>query len=432
MICVGGWSRTWPLDGRGRQNLGRIGSRLDQEVQNVWAGAPAKLGAAGLIGIENAGTAGHLALDRRGRIGAVGDGEVVIPGGQAGAQGRVGEQGDRPVGALGGVERVVIAREKDELAVARIELVQADAGVQGRADPAREDLGEHRVPAGPGDLEMVEVHLVGGVELRLGVGWVGRQVGVERWVVADGASHLNEAGACHVAQVASRRRRVIRAGRAGDAVDAVDLEREDLVVARRVRGIFAQGKAVGIGKHGLARARIAGELDHIIPRRQRCQGKELELVGRGGEIDRGQCDRNGGAGVKHRVRAGKKLHVLSWLDRIGIERTAHVEADRQGRAVKDRAVRGIGRKDRRTVAGEPQAGRLDRQLIAAGRTVVPAAGDHGREVEVARTADGDEVIARPKVLSIIGVAVRRVCLDLRQQAVAIEIVGVGEIIGDRC
>ena len=78
-------------------------------------------------------------------------------------------KGNRPVGTLRGVERVVIAGQEDELAVARIELPQADAGVQGRPDPAREDLGEHRVSAGPGDLEVIEVHLVGGYELRLGV-----------------------------------------------------------------------------------------------------------------------------------------------------------------------------------------------------------------------------------------------------------------------
>ena len=171
--CVGGLVEDLAAGRRGGQHPRRIRRRLDEEVQDVRAGAPAELGAAGLIGIEEAGAAGHLAFQRRGRVGAAGHGEVVIPGRQADGQGGVGEQGDRPVGALGGVERVVIAGEEDELAVARIELVQADAGVQGRADPAREDLGEHRVSPGPGDLEVIEVHLVGGDRIAAR-GWSGR------------------------------------------------------------------------------------------------------------------------------------------------------------------------------------------------------------------------------------------------------------------
>ena len=42
-----------------------------------------------------------------------------------------------------------------------IELVQADPGIQGRADPASEDLGEHRVAPGHGDLKVIQVDLVG-------------------------------------------------------------------------------------------------------------------------------------------------------------------------------------------------------------------------------------------------------------------------------
>ena len=114
-----------------RPALGRVRCRLDEKVQNVWAGAPAELGTAGLIGIEDAGAAGYLAFQRGGRVGAVGHGEVVVPGRQAVGQGRVGEQGDRPVSTLGGIERVVIAGEKDKLTVAGIELEQADAGIQG-------------------------------------------------------------------------------------------------------------------------------------------------------------------------------------------------------------------------------------------------------------------------------------------------------------
>jgi hypothetical protein len=126
-----------------------------------------------LIGIENAGAAGHLAFQRGGRVGAAGHREVIVAGRQAIGECGVGEQGDRPVGARRGVERVVIAGEEDERAVARIELVQAEAGVERRADPAGENLGEHRVPTGHGDLEMVEVNLVGGDKLRLGIARVG-------------------------------------------------------------------------------------------------------------------------------------------------------------------------------------------------------------------------------------------------------------------
>ncbi len=73
-----GEEATHPRRGRGR---------LDEEVQDIGAGAPAELGAAGLVGIEEAGAAGQLALERRGRVGAVGHGEVVIPGRQADASG---------------------------------------------------------------------------------------------------------------------------------------------------------------------------------------------------------------------------------------------------------------------------------------------------------------------------------------------------------
>ena len=109
----------------------------------------------------------------------------VISGRQARAQGRVGEQGDRPVGALGGVERVVIAGKEDELARPGIEFIQADAGVQGRADPARKDLGNHCISPRPGDLKMIEVHLVGGDELRHRVGRIGDRLGLN-----DGSSPM--------------------------------------------------------------------------------------------------------------------------------------------------------------------------------------------------------------------------------------------------
>ena len=40
-------------------------------------------------------------------------------------------------------------------------------------------------------------------------------------------------------------------------------KRKDSIGARRVRSVLAERDAVRIGQHGLARARIAGELDHI-------------------------------------------------------------------------------------------------------------------------------------------------------------------------
>ncbi len=211
MSCVGGWSSTWPLDGDEASTSRRIRCRLDKEIQDVRAGAPAKLGTAGLIGIEDAGDAGHLALHRRGRVGAVGHGEIVVSGRQAVAQGGVGEQGDRPVGALRGIECVVIAGEKDERAVARIELVQADARVQRRADPAREDLGKHGVSTGPGDLEMIEVHLVGGTNCGSGLVGSGDRLGLKDGSTPMAPLHLNDPGARHIAQFSSRGRRVIRA-----------------------------------------------------------------------------------------------------------------------------------------------------------------------------------------------------------------------------
>ena len=79
---------------RGRQDCRRSRSRLDEEIQDVRAGAPAQLGTVALVGIEEAGTSGHLALHRGGCVGGVGHGEVVVSGRQADGQFRVGEQGE--------------------------------------------------------------------------------------------------------------------------------------------------------------------------------------------------------------------------------------------------------------------------------------------------------------------------------------------------
>ena len=119
MSCVGGWSRTWPLDGEEARTWGGFGAGWTRRFRTYGPVLQPSWALPGLIGIEDAGAAGHLAFDWGRRVGAVGHGEVVIPGRQAGGQRRVGEQGNRPVSALGRVECVVIAREKDELTVAR-------------------------------------------------------------------------------------------------------------------------------------------------------------------------------------------------------------------------------------------------------------------------------------------------------------------------
>ncbi len=127
--------------------------------------------------------------------------------------------------------------------------------------------------------------------------------------------------------------------------------------------------------------------------------------------------------------AGKELDGLPRQDRVGIERAAHLQADRQGRAVEDRAGGGIGREDRGTVPGEAQVGRADRQLVASGRPVDTRSPRSRGEVEVARAADGHEIIARPEVLGVIGGPVRRVRLDLGQQAMAVQVIRVAEVLG---
>ena len=75
------------------------------------------------------------------------------------------------------------------------------------------------------------------------------------------------------------------------AIDAVDLEDEGFIGAVGVLRVLAERDAVRLGEHGLAAARIAGELHHVVAGRQGAIGEELELVGRGREIDRRQRDR---------------------------------------------------------------------------------------------------------------------------------------------
>ena len=114
----------------------------------------------------------------------------------------------------------------------------------------------------------------------------------------------------------------------------------------------------------------------------------------------------------------------------GIERTAHVDPDRQGRGAQDGAgCRIAGQHLRAGGRREPGVGDAELQVEVAGAPRQAAAGQERIEIEVAVAADGQVVSPLAQEVVERGRAAIGLAIDLIQQAMAVRVVQVVEIVG---
>src|SRR5205085_1698400 len=111
-----------------------------EEVQDVVAGREAGGAAVRHGRVEDAVDARRQAEGGVGVVAGARDGEVVVAGRQARVEDGVAEQRRRAVGRLEPVEGVVVQRQQLVSAGGRVELEEAQRGVERRADAAGERL----------------------------------------------------------------------------------------------------------------------------------------------------------------------------------------------------------------------------------------------------------------------------------------------------
>ena len=113
-----GLSEGRPVARARRHDVRGIGGGMDEQVQDVGACAPAVLAAVRDVGVEQAEASFRLALQRRRRVVAAGDGEVIVSGRQARVQDGVGVQRGRVViGRLDRIVSVVVALDELEAVI---------------------------------------------------------------------------------------------------------------------------------------------------------------------------------------------------------------------------------------------------------------------------------------------------------------------------
>ncbi len=154
-----------------------------------------------------------------------------------------------------------------------------------------------------------------------------------------------------------------------------------------------------------------------------------QILDRRGEVDRPQGDLLTVL-VEGSIRAVDQLHRLAVEYGPGIEWTAHFDPDRQRRCAQDGAgCRIAGQHLRAGGRREPGIGDEEAEDEIASAPREAAAGQEWVEMKVAVAADGQ--IVRPDAQQFIerGDAAIGLAIDLRQQAMAVRVVGVPEIVG---
>jgi hypothetical protein len=236
---VGGAGRAFLQGNSG--DLGRLAVRLQGEVQNIGAHRETGRAAVRAVRIEDAIAARHQ-VQPIGRVAAAGHRQEIIACGQPREQHRVRDQGSLPPAVQGRVVGVIIAGHEGESLVAGIAAVQADAGIQPRADAAGEDLRHERVATRAADLKLVQVH-VGGRIRPEGVAAADK---VKR-IVADGPCRLDPADSGQVAQGVSGVRAVVGPPN-GIAFRAADPEPQDKILTLGVERILPKWVAIEVGQ----------------------------------------------------------------------------------------------------------------------------------------------------------------------------------------
>ena len=129
--------------------------------------------------------------------------------------------------------------------------VEADAGIERRADPAGEDFGDQREPTRTLNPEMIQVDIVARIKKRIRVREIVERIGTDR------ACDLDQALGGDVTQIVGRGGRIIRRGGGAEVpLDSIDLEGVREVLAIGMRRIGAQGDGRGIGQPDRSPPRI--------------------------------------------------------------------------------------------------------------------------------------------------------------------------------